>query len=329
MNAAKPKSSSSNFVERLRHLAQALLLRLQNLGKFLHKAFKQFFKTLRRSFRRIGAFLRKSWQKFMRKFTRWIDPRLEKYRPISRPATVNLATEEPKVRFSRQASPEDTPAERTIQTPIIAISSPKPISPSPEVPQTRADLLEIIQSAPLAIFDRHERELMTAALNLPTVQASEIMQPKSKIVYVKKDEVLGPLTLDRLYRSGFAHFPVKDEKGDIIGAIHTTHLNNLDIRESSTAAEILDPGIYYIRADYSLEEVLNTFLRTNSYFFLVVDKFGSIIGILTFKDFCRYLFGERPHNSFERDNDNLAVAKRSLPLHVSNQPQTWPRRENN
>ncbi len=310
MDAVKPRNSLHDFVEKLRHLAQALLAQLQKFGKFLKKSWHRFCIN-------VG----KAWRKFMRKFTRWIDPKLNPYRPTPRPTAVNLATDETKIHISRQNSPEDVNNTKESDSRVASTNhvDHAPISAMPDIPRSRADLLEIIQSAPLAIFDQHERELMTAALNLPVVPASEIMQPKSKIVYVQKDEMLGPLTLDRLYRSGFAHFPVQDEKGNIIGAIHTTHLNNLEIRDSTTAEEILDPGIYYIREDYPLEEVLNTFLRTNSYFFLVVDQFGQTTGILTFKDFCHYLFGERPHDSFERDNDNLAVAKRSLPLRVSNQ----------
>lgn len=284
---------------------QSFLDHVKGILRVIRQGIVYLIRSICKGLHRFRLFLRRKRRQFLRKFTKWIDPKLEAYRatPVKN-SSVSLEPTLPKYKLSRQFNPDST-------EPAAAETISQSNTSLADMPTTRADLLAVIQSAPLGIFNRRERDLMTTVLNLSNLKATEIMIPASKIIYVKSDEVMGPLTLDRLYRSGFAHFPVINHKDEIIGSIHTTHLNNLDIRESSRAEEIIDPGVYYIRDDYTLEQVLDAFLRTNCYFFLAVDRYGRIVGLLNFTDFCNFLFGRNINTDFERDNDRLAVANRA------------------
>lgn len=137
------------------------------------------------------------------------------------------------------------------------------------------------------------------------------MLPPSTIVYVRDDEVLGPLTLDRLYKSGHQHFPVINGSERIIGAIHTTALNSLEVKETRTARDIIDSKVYYLRDDYIIEQALAAFLRTNCYFFLVINRHEDIVGMLTYEAFMQHLFG-KVADDFSRDGDKFSVARRKL-----------------
>lgn len=243
---------------------------------------------------------------FLASFTKWVDPKLEKYRT---PATRKL-TPTPETR---------TPAKTTTITEIK--SSTKNLTPTnaqltsdkqPYTPKTIEEFLDIMKRTPRSILDRRERHVIATIMNFPHVKVSEIMLPPSAITYVNDDEVLGPLTLDRLYKSGYQHFPVIDGRHRIIGLIHTTALNSLEIKKTSHAREILDPKVYYLREDYTLNQALAAFLRTNCYFFLVVDRYERIVGMLTYQMLIDYLLGETPSDEFERDSDRLAVAKRKI-----------------
>lgn len=271
------------FADKTRGFAQKFLGVCQKIAK-----------TIGKDLRNFAALLKRSWKKFLRRFAKWIDPKLEPYRAHQR--TTTRLQNEPITNPDKLKSPD-----------FQAIT---PETHLDDAPKTRADIQEIITQAPHNIFSQRERTMMTNLLDLPVVKVSEIMLPASKIVYVSADEVLGPLTLDRLYRSGLSHFPVKDASGELIGCVHTTHFNNLDIRESNRVSEILDPGLYFVREDYSLEQTLNAFLRTNTFFFLVTDRYGKVTGLITFNDFMRHLFGTNPKDSFDHDNDRLAVANR-------------------
>lgn len=253
--------------------------------------------SLQKVFRKFAAGVKRGWRKFLRGFTKWIDPKLEPYRPHSRTATGQ---------HFDPTSPDNLRAPNFTTTPPV----PTAHAVIDDTPKTRADIFEIINQAPHSVFSQRERHMVTNFLDLPETKTSGIMLPASKIVYVDADEVLGPLTLDRLYRSGLSHFPVKNAAGELIGCVHTTHFNSLDIRESLRVSDILDRGLYFVRDDYSLEQTLDTFLRTNAFLLLATDRYGKIVGMVNFSDLLRYLFGANPKDSFDRDHDRLAVAKR-------------------
>lgn len=246
---------------------------------------RQMWQGIRAFVRKIGKELKKAWHGFLRSFVRWSDPRLEPYREKK---WSDLEREAEKAKIVVQE-----------QTYNVA------------APSTREELFALIRETPITVLSGEERKAMSAILSLPEVQVAEIMTRGSKIVFVNKDEVLGPLVLDKLYRSGFTFFPVIDGREHIIGTLHTALLNSLDVKETKSAREVMEPRVYYLRGDYNLEQALKAFLRTGSQIMLVVDQYEKLLGMLTFAQLMDYLFSEKFVNEdFDRDDDRLAVAKR-------------------
>lgn len=256
---------------------------LTQIGSALHRFGKNLAKTLRK-------FKKRS----LTKFTKWIDPKLAPYRKAAAPTKTPSAGAKAPANVP-ESSPKTTPATS---------------EPALRAPQTVEEFFEILKQTPRSVLSQRERHVIAAIMKFPEVRVSDLMLPESAITYVRATEILGPLTLDRLYRSGFQHFPVIDHNHKIIGLVHTTALNSLEIKQTSRAHEILDPKVYYLRDDYTLNQALAAFLRTNCYFFLVIDKYERIIGMLTYQMLVDYLVGETPSDNFTRDSDRLAVAKR-------------------
>ena len=207
--------------------------------------------------------------RLMKKLTRFLDPRLEKYRE-----------KKPEVKKKLPA------------------------------PKTKEELLDLLKRSPDSVLDSSERLKIASAMTFKTKKVEEIMLEKPAITFVRETDFMGPLTLDKLYRSGFKHFPVLDSKGDLVGVLHTSSLNSLKIKETDRAFKYLDPNIFYVRSDYSLEKALAAFLRTNSYFFMVINKRNEIVGLLTIEMLVRFLLGKTPTDRFENDSDRLSVAVR-------------------
>jgi len=210
--------------------------------------------------------------KFMKKLTKWVDPVLEKYR-------------EPVI-------PEEQP---------------------PYVVKDVNDLIGVLKRAPKEVLSGKQRALIASSMSFSEREVSEIMMPRSEITFVYEHDFLGPLMLDKLYQSGSSHFPVLSSDGhQVIGLIHTDQLNSLEIKNTDRATKYLDKTVYYLRADYSLEQAMAAFLRTNCFFFLVIDKNGQIVGLLTYQMLIDYLLGHVPHDDFEEDTSISAVMKREL-----------------
>ena len=106
------------------------------------------------------------------------------------------------------------------------------------------------------------------------------------VVIIREDDFLGPLKLDRLYQSGFQHFPLVDNTGRVTGLIHTCELDALKIKKTDKAVKYKDDKVYYIREDHSLEMALAAILRTNCHFLLVINKQKQIVNEHIFMYFC-------------------------------------------
>ena len=209
---------------------------------------------------------------FMKKLTKWVDPKLEKFR-------------EP-------VEPEERP---------------------PYVAESVEDLIGVLKRCPKEVLTGKQRALIAASMSFGDRTVGEIMMPRSEITFVYEHDFLGPLMLDKLYQSGSSHFPVLSSDGhQIVGLIHTDQLNSLEIKETDRAAKYIDKTVYYLRSDYTLEQAMAAFLRTNCFFFLVVDKNGQAVGLLTYQMLIAYLLGYVPRDDFDLDTSIAAVMKREL-----------------
>lgn len=217
---------------------------------------------------------------FAQKFTKWVDPKLEKFR-------------EPK-------KPEELP---------------------PYVPKDLEDFIGIMRRAPQDVLSGKERALIAACMSFKDRRVRDIMMPRSEITFVYEHDFLGPLMLDKLYKSGSSHFPVLSSDGhQVVGLISTEKLNSLEIKNTDRASKYIDKKVYYLRSDYTLEQAMAAFLRTNCFFFIVIDPSGLLVGLLTYKMLVAYLLGYLPHDDFYEDSSIAAVIKRNLSTQSSKTP---------
>ena len=187
-------------------------------------------------------------QELLRKIVKWLDPKLDRFRP-------------PK---------------------------PKP-KPPKYTPTTLEDFIGVMQRTPKSILSSKDRNRIAAIMSFDDRKVGNLMIPKSKIFYVDSNEVLGPLTLDKLYKSGFTHFPVVDASNQVIGIIHTEALNTLTIKKTDRASKYLDPTVHYLQATDPLTLAVEEIERTGSYYFLVRDDTDKVIGCFTIQSLLDYL----------------------------------------
>lgn len=206
--------------------------------------------------------------KIMVKFTSFIDPKLEKYRP------------------------------------------PKKKEP-PFTPKTEEELIAVIKRTPKELLDTNTRNLLASAMAFDKMAVSVIMSPKREMNFLHETDFLGPLTFDKLYKSGANRFPILDENDQVCGILNTDNVDPLAITEETPIAKYMSTDVYFVRADYTLEMLLATFIRTNSSYCIVVDKNANIKGDVTLDTLIFVLFGREIADSFDNDASALAVAKRS------------------
>ena len=159
-------------------------------------------------------------------------------------------------------------------------------------PKTQAELVEILKKAPKSVLSPKERNIIAAVMNIENRRASDLMISKDEMTFVKEDEMLGPLNLDKLYKSGYSIFPVIDKNEKIVGIIKTASLNSLEIKEAKKAKKFLEKDkIIYLKENDSVEKIIDEFLKTSSLFFVVNNSEGEMVGMITFDIIVYYLLG--------------------------------------
>ena len=162
--------------------------------------------------------------------------------------------------------------------------------PTPKyTPSTLPEFIDLLKRTPKTILSTTDRNRIAAIMSFDTRTVGDLMTPKAKMVFVKDKEVLGPLVLDKLYKSGFTNFPVVDSKDKVLGIIHTEALNTLEIKNTDRASKYLDPSVNYLHINDSLQFAVEEIERTNSYYFLVLDEADTLAGFFTIQMLLDYL----------------------------------------
>ncbi len=179
-------------------------------------------------------------ENFLRKFVKFIDPKLDKYRePVEVPAV------------------------------------PKP------APKTLREFVEMINRTPKTVLSSKDRARIASIMSFDEKKVKDIMILKKNMIFVNEKDFLGPLMLDKLYKSGFTIFPVVDSKNHIKGIIRTEALNALEIKKTDRAEKYLDPDVRRLRPNDSLETLVEEINTTGATFFLVENNDSELVGFVT------------------------------------------------
>ena len=158
-------------------------------------------------------------------------------------------------------------------------------------PNSLEEFIDVLRRTPKSILSSKDRARIAAIMNFDERCVSDLMIPKSKMIFVNAKDVLGPLVLDKLYKSGFTNFPVVDNYEKVKGIIHTEALNALEVKKTDRAEKYMSKDINYLHTDDSLRFVISEIERTNSYYFLVLDKDNTLAGFFTIQQLLDYLLG--------------------------------------
>lgn len=185
--------------------------------------------------------------------------------------------------------------------------------PSVEQPSidSKEELIHIVTESPHAL-SADDRRLLTHGLAFSDRRVTEVMTPRSVIDTVPKGELLGPLTLDTLYKTGHSRLPVIDGDIDhIVGILYTQDLLVATSKKTPTAAEAMSQKVFYIRKDHTLGHALSAFLRTHHHLFIVVNEYRETVGVLTLEDVIEALLGRKIIDEFDAHDNLRAVAERN------------------
>lgn len=143
---------------------------------------------------------------------------------------------------------------------------------------------------------RHERAMMKSVLDLADVTVSEVMTHRRNVEML--DANLQPHELiDRALASPFSRLPIyQDNPENTVGVIHTKllmrQLRTMETRRGEIDILSLVSEPWFIPETTTLFDQLQQFRERREHFALVVDEYGTWLGIVTLEDILEEIVGQ-------------------------------------
>ncbi len=141
-----------------------------------------------------------------------------------------------------------------------------------------------------------QRAMLRSILDLANVDIEEIMVHRKNVVMVDVDEPVDKI-VEQVLSSPFTRVPLwKDNPDNIVGVIHAKQmLRELmdvggDVKNLNISRVSMKP--WFIPESTHLYDQLQAFRERKEHFALVVDEYGSFMGIVTLEDILEEIVGE-------------------------------------
>jgi Mg2+/Co2+ transporter CorB len=150
---------------------------------------------------------------------------------------------------------------------------------------------------------KHERAMLRSVLDLSDVTVGEIMTHRQKTVTIDANLPVGEI-IEQIAASPYSRIPLwRDEPDNIVGVLHAKALlraRELSDRRIDMVALAAPP--WFIPDTTTLLDQLHAFRARREHFALVVDEYGTLLGVVTLEDILEEIVGDI------RDEHDVAVA---------------------
>jgi len=190
-------------------------------------------------------------------------------------------------------------------------------------PHSEAELRMLLEmSTEHGEIEQGEREMLYKVFDFADKEASDVMVPRPEVVGISI-EMAPEEALRAVLESPYTRYPVYRESLDeIVGILHVrdlvSALHDSAIAEVELAA-LLRPA-YVVPETKDLAALLAEFRRTNQHMSVVVDEYGSTVGVVTLEDLLEEIVGEiedefdLPDESVERVDETTIRIDGTFPI---------------
>ena len=143
---------------------------------------------------------------------------------------------------------------------------------------------------------KHEHDMLHSILDLEDVEVGSVMTHRKTMEMIDAGAAPADI-LDQVVRSPHTRLPVwKGEPDNIVGVLHArdmlraVHANLHDLDRLDVLSIVTEP--WFVPETTPLDEQLHSFRERRAHFALVVDEYGSLMGLVTLEDIIEEIVGE-------------------------------------
>lgn len=175
---------------------------------------------------------------------------------------------------------------------ILHLLHAKP-SDDPSISDEEVKLL-MKEGARVGVFDIAEKDIVERTLRLGDKNITSMMTPRGEIVWLNIENSFESIK-NRVTRTPHAYYPVCKEGLDkVLGIIQTNDLlSHFLVEENLDLTKTMHKPIFVPDTMEALR-VLEIFKKTGIHIALIVDEYGSVIGLLSLADILEEIVGDIP-----------------------------------
>jgi Mg2+/Co2+ transporter CorB len=180
---------------------------------------------------------------------------------------------------------------------------------------------------------KDERAMLDSVLDLADVEVGQIMTHRRAIQTI--DASLSPAAvIDAVLKSGHTRLPMwEGEPDNIVGILHAKDVLRA-MREAGGRIDQIDARKialepWFVPDTTTIGEQLEAFRRRRAHFALVVDEYGSLMGLVTLEDILEEIVGEiedehdRPVLGVAPQPDGSYIVDGTVPIRDLNREYGW------
>lgn len=160
--------------------------------------------------------------------------------------------------------------------------------------------------------EKGEKELIERVFLFNDITASDVMTPRENMVFLDGNKTLAE-AMPLIQAAGYSRFPVygRDKTEDILGIIHIKKImERITAGDENEAGSILirdlaEPAAFVPKTKV-IDDLLRDMQKHRIHMAMVVNEFGSVVGLVTFEDLLEELVGEIADES---DVDELVIKR--------------------
>ncbi len=146
-------------------------------------------------------------------------------------------------------------------------------------------------------IEKAESELIERALLFSDITAEDVMTPAELIDYLDGGKTVAEV-VEYIAEEGFSRYPVWDgTQANIVGIAHIRSIferitdDPTNALQSVKIRDVAEPAMY-VAATMRIDNLLRAFQKQRTHMALVVNEYGTVIGLVTIEDLLEELVGE-------------------------------------
>jgi len=150
----------------------------------------------------------------------------------------------------------------------------------------------LVEATRGGVLSAHMKELLSSILEAKETTVEEIMVPRVDAITARAGQTLREV-VEEYKKHGYSKIPVLTNEGeDVVGVLHIKEvIRFLDRLDQVKAGDLAIKPLFVPHTQLALD-TLRLFQREKSSIALVVDEYGSLIGLVTIEDILEEIVGD-------------------------------------